>query len=99
MTKPPPASPPTPSLIEVDILPVESGRLLGRGEVRTSPDGVEAYRTTVFGIDRDQVVLQFDGGVSRDVSLSPRPGDRRFEYLVVWDGRGQFVPASVQPAG
>ncbi len=84
-----------------DILSIESGRLLGGGRVRIAPDSPadapDWYINTVFGLDRDDVILQFSTGLTREVTLAPRDSGIRNQYenVVHWNGEGRLVPSSV----
>jgi len=82
-----------------NIISIESGRLLGRGHVRLVPDTDDWCVNLVFGLDREDVILQFDTGLQREVSLAPQDSGIRnqYEYLVRWNGEGHLVPSTVPP--
>ena len=82
-----------------NIISIGSGRLLGRGFVRLVPDTQDWCINTVFGLDREDVILQFDTGLQREVSLAPQDSGIRnqYEYLVRWNGEGHLVPSTVPP--
>ncbi len=89
MTTPPDA--PT-SRHRVDILSVESRRLLGGGWVTVDAESGAARLNTPFGADRADVLLQFESGGIREVTLTPQASADPYEYAISWRGDDPLVP-------